>query len=56
MTMMMPIVQFSLLDDFVEELRWGRCECVRVWPATWQRGQGHVPRGCGGGCVPGGAG
>ena len=44
MTMMMPIVQFSLLDDFVDELWMARYGCVRVWPATWQRGQGHVAR------------
>lgn len=43
--MVMPIVQFSDLDDFVEELRWGRCECVRVWPASWRvkTGGGSLP-------------
>jgi len=42
--MMMPVVQFSSLDDFVDELWAGRFGCVRVWPAAWQRGQGHVAR------------
>lgn len=40
--MQIPVVQFSDLDAFVDELLAVGSGCVRVWPAMWRRPQSHV--------------